>query len=175
MDNRRLWDIELSGLHSSRESHSKLRVSFIHFTLLSYRDVTPRYRAKIINLPGKQNVICMYIRRFAMLNIDILKFISFRGLIINESSSRREKRKYSFFRQCHFDFINVILSRRLVHYYTYISNVKLVLTPFSRCSPKYRLYPRLTKISRFFTLLASGVNAAERASRLYDEPPTLQF
>lgn len=50
MDNRRLWDIELPGLHRSRESHSKLRVSFIHFILLLYRNVTSQNQVKIINL-----------------------------------------------------------------------------------------------------------------------------
>lgn len=65
----------------------------------------------------------------------------------------------------------------MFHYYTCISYIKLVLTPpFSLCYPKFRRYPRLDKISRFFTLiLANGVNAAENASRLYDEPPTPQF
>lgn len=56
MDNRRLRDIELPGLHRSRESHSKLRVSFIHFILLLYRNVASQNKAKIINLPEKHNV-----------------------------------------------------------------------------------------------------------------------
>jgi len=70
MDNRRLWDIELPGLHSSREWHSKLRVSFIHFAPLPYRDAVPQNSLEIINLSGEaKRDVCT--RKFTILNIDI--------------------------------------------------------------------------------------------------------
>jgi len=70
MDNQRLRDIELPGLHSSREWHSKLRVSFIHFAPLPYRDAAAQNALEIINLSGEaKRDVCT--RKFTMLDIDI--------------------------------------------------------------------------------------------------------
>lgn len=69
--------------------------------------------------------------------------------------------------------------RHIIFYYslicrlTRISRVNFISTTlFLRDDPQYRWYSRPVKISRSFTLLAGGVNVAESAGRLYDEPPT---
>lgn len=79
----RRWITDVFGissspsLHSSRESHSKLHVSFIHFTLLSYRDVTPLNRAKIINLQWKQNIMYTFIYLQHLILISKIYFVPF--------------------------------------------------------------------------------------------------